>query len=69
VLITALIASIVTALVVGGIAWAAIPDGSGVIQGCYSKRDGTLRVVDDPTACNITVRHLGGAFEASVTVS
>ncbi|HZS25077.1 MAG TPA: hypothetical protein VFA30_08830 [Gaiellaceae bacterium] len=30
----------------GGIAWAAIPDGGGVIHGCYLKGLGTLRVID-----------------------
>jgi hypothetical protein len=33
------------------IAHAAIPDGSGVIHGCYRNHDGSLRVVDDPTTC------------------
>ncbi len=37
------------ALVVGGIAYAAIPDGSGVIHGCYQKNQGTLRVIDTGT--------------------
>jgi hypothetical protein len=29
-----------------GVAWAAIPGGSGVINGCYEKRTGILRVID-----------------------
>lgn len=33
-------------LVAGGIAYATIPDGSGVIHGCYQKNQGTLRVID-----------------------
>ncbi len=37
---------IVGALVVGGIAYATIPDGTGVIHGCYLKGLGTLRVID-----------------------
>jgi hypothetical protein len=37
------------ALVAGGIAYAAIPDGSGVIHGCYQKNQGTLRVIDTGT--------------------
>jgi hypothetical protein len=37
------------ALVVGGIAYAAIPDGSGVIHGCYQKNQGALRVIDTGT--------------------
>jgi hypothetical protein len=35
----------VTAALVGGIAWAAIPGSGGVIQGCYDKT-GAVRVVD-----------------------
>lgn len=31
----------------GGVAWAAIPDSSGVIQGCYSN-GGNLKVVSEP---------------------
>src|SRR5688500_203018 len=35
------------AVLVGGMAYAAIPhSSSGVITGCYSKSDGTLRVID-----------------------
>lgn len=37
-------------LLVGGIAWATIPDSQGVIHGCY-RPDGTLRVVDEGVAC------------------
>jgi hypothetical protein len=33
-------------LVAGGIAYATIPDGGGVIHGCYQKNQGTLRVID-----------------------
>jgi hypothetical protein len=41
--------AIVGALVVGGIAYATIPDAGGVIHGCYKKsspNQGTLRVID-----------------------
>jgi len=44
---------IVGALVVGGIAYAKIPDASGVIHGCYKKsspNQGTLRVIDTDKA-------------------
>jgi hypothetical protein len=34
---------------VGGIAYASIPDGSGVIHGCYLTARGTLRVIDTAT--------------------
>jgi hypothetical protein len=30
----------------GGVAFASIPDSGGVIHGCYSAKDGTLRVID-----------------------
>lgn len=33
-------------LVVGGVAYATIPDATGVIHGCYSTKDGSLRVID-----------------------
>jgi hypothetical protein len=33
-------------LAAGGVAYATIPDGSGVIHGCYAARDGSLRVID-----------------------
>ena len=33
------------------IAHATIPDGNGVIHGCYRNSDGSLRVVNDPTSC------------------
>ena len=32
----------------GSVAYAAIPDGGGVIHGCYLKAVGTLRVIDSP---------------------
>jgi hypothetical protein len=45
--------AILAAAVTGGaVAYAAIPDGSGVIHGCYSKRDGTLRVIDTATGAS-----------------
>jgi hypothetical protein len=34
-------------LVLGGIAYAAIPDSGGVIHGCYGTSNGQLRVIDD----------------------
>ena len=51
-LFAACVASIVTALVVGGIAWAQIPGPLGVITGCYSNKTGALRVIDtSKTTC------------------
>jgi hypothetical protein len=40
----------------GGIAWASIPDGGGVIHACYKGGNGDLRVIDPS---------LGGACKAS----
>jgi hypothetical protein len=37
-------------LVVGGIAYANIPDANGVIHGCYKTTQGTLRIVDTDKA-------------------
>lgn len=37
---------VVLALVAGGVAYASIPDSSGVIHGCYQKINGQLRVID-----------------------
>jgi hypothetical protein len=34
------------ALVMAGVAYAAIPDGSGVIHGCYTNKGGILSVID-----------------------
>jgi hypothetical protein len=34
------------AILAGGAAYAAIPGGGGVISGCYSKKNGSLRVID-----------------------
>jgi hypothetical protein len=36
----------VTLIAAGGAAYATIPDSGGVIHGCYSTKDGTLRVID-----------------------
>jgi hypothetical protein len=38
--------AVVAAVVIGGIAYASIPDGNAVIHGCYATRDGALRVID-----------------------
>jgi hypothetical protein len=37
---------VVVAAVIGGIAYASIPDASGVIHGCYRKTTGELIVID-----------------------
>jgi Collagen triple helix repeat (20 copies) len=45
------LAAVVVGLLVGGIAYASIPDSGGVIHGCYLS-NGNLRVIDSPsTTC------------------
>ena len=39
-------ALVAVSLVVGGIAYAAIPDSSGLVNSCYRTTDGDLRVSD-----------------------
>ena len=42
---------VMTALALaGGVAYATIPDSNGVIQGCYGKSGGSLRVIDSAVA-------------------
>jgi len=43
-----------TLLVAGGIAYATIPNSSGVIHGCYKDNQGTLRVIDTTKAQTCT---------------
>jgi hypothetical protein len=38
--------AVIAALTLAGIAYASIPDSAGVIHGCYSNKDGSLRVID-----------------------
>ena len=45
------VAAVAIFVVAGGVAWAAIGDG-GVIQGCYKKNNGQLRVVSSAAACD-----------------
>jgi Collagen triple helix repeat (20 copies) len=47
-LVAAVSASVLTAVVVAVVAYAAIPDSHGVIHGCYNPK-GTLRVIDTST--------------------
>jgi type VI protein secretion system component Hcp len=42
-------AGALSALAIGSVAFAAIPDGGGVINGCYEKGSGKLRVTDTQT--------------------
>jgi Collagen triple helix repeat (20 copies) len=41
-------------LAVGGIAYASIPDATGVIHGCYLKSGGGLRVIDSAGHCGMS---------------
>lgn len=45
-LFVTLAAAVAAALVAGGVAYATIPDSSGVIHGCYQKSGGSLSVID-----------------------
>jgi hypothetical protein len=42
---------LVAALAIAGFAYAAIPDSSGVIHGCYSTKNGALRAIDSSAKC------------------
>lgn len=51
-LLSAAAGALAATLIAGGVAWAAIPAG-GVINGCYQKNEGLLRVIDTATdGCN-----------------
>jgi hypothetical protein len=41
-----IVAVLALCISLGGVAWATIPDSSGVIHGCYIPRVGVLRVID-----------------------
>jgi hypothetical protein len=47
-------AALVIAL--GGVAFAAIPDSSGTIHGCYQKSNGSLRIVESASDCRSSER-------------
>jgi hypothetical protein len=40
------VAVVAVVIALGGVAWASIPDGNGVIHGCYNTLHGALRLVD-----------------------
>jgi hypothetical protein len=52
--VVAAVASVATALVVGGVGWASIPDGNGVIHGCYTPANHAtvLKVIDTARKAN-----------------
>jgi hypothetical protein len=45
----AVLAAVTGALLIGGVAYATIPDSAGVFHGCYVKKTGALRLID-PTS-------------------
>ncbi len=49
-LLSAAAGAVAASVLAGGIAWAAIPGAGGVIDGCYQKNEGLLRVIDRATA-------------------
>ena len=51
-LVAALAGAAVVLVLAGGVAWAAIPDASGVIHGCFKSNNGQLRVAESAAACN-----------------
>ena len=54
-----LVAVAVIVLAIGATTvWAAIPDSSGVISGCYAKKGGKLRVVHSGKKCKKAERTL-----------
>lgn len=48
-LFSAAAGAVVATVPASGIAWAAIPGAGGVIDGCYQKVEGQLRVIDPGT--------------------
>ena len=58
-LLVTMAAAVVAALVAGGVAYATIPDSSGVIHGCYQKSGGALSVINaSVTGCAKTQTEL-----------
>src|SRR5262245_31851775 len=43
--------AIVAGVVLAGATWAAIPDATGTIHGCFKKQNGQLRVIDEGGSC------------------
>jgi hypothetical protein len=54
----AFLLALVLVVGVAATAWAAIPDGTGAISGCYAKKGGKLRVVKAGKTCKKTERPL-----------
>ena len=49
--IAAFVGGAIAIVFVGGVAWAAIPGPGGLVQGCYQKNNGQLRVVETAGDC------------------
>jgi hypothetical protein len=47
---TVLVVAALALVTVGGVAYATIPDSNGTIHGCYSNKNGALRVIDGSSA-------------------
>ena len=59
----AVTAAVVAAGAIAGVAYATIPDGSGVIHACYTKSSGALRVIDSSvTNCSSKPRSTDGLW-------
>ena len=50
-LLAAFVGAATAIVLAGGVAWAAIPGAGGVVQTCYHKTSGQLRVVEDAAEC------------------
>ena len=50
-LLSAAVGAAVATLIAGGVAWAAIPSSTGVINACFKNQNGQLRVVEDAGSC------------------
>ncbi len=48
-LLSAAAGALVAGALAGGVAWGGIPDADGVINGCYQKNQGQLRMIDPAT--------------------
>jgi hypothetical protein len=54
-LLSAAAGAVIATALAGGIAFAAIPNSGGVINGCYQKNEGQLRVIDQATqSCRLS---------------
>jgi len=48
---TAAVVAVLLTFVAGGVAWAALPAGTGVVHGCVAKKNGALRVIKTAKKC------------------